>query len=192
MDYKDLYIKLKNAYTEENLNRISTKIIDLYKRREYDAIRGLMQKIRRIISFNEKRINKIFSRLIMLYHPDKLNYYKNEIEKYYKAGKLELLFQFSHILFIIEDEKYLSEEEIINFENIVSDDIYWGFNDEDLVFIDDIESNITDQGKGSLHREYEYSDFDFFSALKRKEFGNLDVDFQILAILNIFDRGFSG
>ncbi len=46
---KELYLKLKDAYPESNLNRITGELISLYKSGEFDLIRSLAEKISKYV-----------------------------------------------------------------------------------------------------------------------------------------------
>lgn len=166
MEIKELYLKLKNAYTEENLNNISAKIISSYKKKQYEYIRKQIRKIKKIINFNDDNINKAFSKLIMLYHPDKLNFYKDQIEKNYEAENMDKLFQLSHILCILEkDEEIKADAEDIAF----AADFQAGYDEEEFDSVDEMDF---DEDYYNNAYDYEESDYTFFTALKSKQYGN--------------------
>ena len=79
MKEKELYTKLKEAYLDENLNRITGKLIELYKSKKFGQILTLANKIFRYELIDEKKDAKCFYKLIMLYHPDKGEYYRKTI-----------------------------------------------------------------------------------------------------------------
>ncbi len=58
MKEEGLYSRLIEAYTEDNLTKISSKIIELYKNKDFEDIRFLMKRIEKIIGFKERKINK--------------------------------------------------------------------------------------------------------------------------------------
>ncbi len=99
MEIVDLYHNLKAAYTPENLNLISGRIIDMFREHQYDGLRAIQKVVNEYTPCAEEKINKVFSRLIMFYHPDRLS------QIHGSAGKgitgrmiLRLLFSMSHIL----------------------------------------------------------------------------------------------
>jgi len=98
MTITDLQKQLEEAYTIKNLNNISLMLINLYKNQQY----AMLQKIGDIISdFVDIEISpkgKGFSKLIMLYHPDRANYYLNEIKRLVEENNFDRLLEFSHIL----------------------------------------------------------------------------------------------
>ena len=80
MSNKDLYIQLKEAYSDKNLNQITAGLLKLYKTRQFGSIRKISKIVSEFVSVDDEKINKCFSKLIMLYHPDKGEFYRNEIE----------------------------------------------------------------------------------------------------------------
>ena len=91
MTQQNLYQTLTNAYTEKNLNEITARIIDLYRNRQFDQIVQLGKKIKNIIDLDGVHISRLFNRLMTLYHPDKLNYYLQELKKYQQQPDLQNL-----------------------------------------------------------------------------------------------------
>ena len=71
METGDLYHNLKEAYTAENLGLITGRIIDMFRDHKYDALRAIQKVVNEYTPCDEEKINKVFSRLIMLYHPDR-------------------------------------------------------------------------------------------------------------------------
>ena len=98
-NYYTLYQNLKKSFTEPNLNKITTRIITLYKSKQYDILKKILKPISEIIQFeyDKEKIGKYFSKLILLYHPDKITSSLNEIEKFYTESDFEKLNSFSHI-----------------------------------------------------------------------------------------------
>lgn len=174
---EDIYSRFKSAYTEENLTKITSGLINLYKNRQYDSILAIAGSIKHIIPIEENRVNKIFSKLIMLYHPDKLNFYLQEIEKLQKAGNSEELFRFSHILIILNKEEDVFAAPLLDLDDLLPDGQRWGYDEEDLVYFTDLEtSELFDGEEPEYEAHHMENQRDFFSALKRKEYGNLDID----------------
>jgi Leucine-rich repeat (LRR) protein len=167
-----LYTKLKEAYSEKNLNAISSKIIELYRNKQHSKIKGLLSAIGNYIDFQEDNINKSFSKLIFMYHPDKGHQYRKEIEAIYQSGKFELLENYSHIFLALEIDSVIAK---------MDDDFDIDYTPEYVMEVDEDEN---DYFEGSYHQsddlrtdfsDYEY-DNTFFSALKRKYYGNLMID----------------
>ena len=98
MEIGDLYSNLKLAYTAENLHMISSRIIDMFREHQYDALRAVQKVVNEYTPCREEKINRVFSRLIMLYHPDRLNQSLVRLDEAYRSGDFETLFGMSHIL----------------------------------------------------------------------------------------------
>ena len=179
MSGNGLYKKLKDAYTEENLTTISSQLIKLYKERQYDTITAIARKIKMVVDIGESRINRIFSKLIMLYHPDKLNLYVQEIEKLNKEGKLEELCRFSHILILLNNEEDVFDAPIMDLDDLLPEGQKWGYDEEDLLYFTDLEtSEMFDGEEPDYPGETKTMSKDFFSAVKRREYGSLQNDLQ--------------
>jgi len=98
VEINDLYRNLKKAYTSENLHQISARIIDMFREHQYDALRAIQEVVNDYQPLQEDSVNRIFSRLIMLYHPDRLEHALEKMENAYRNGDFETLFTLSHIL----------------------------------------------------------------------------------------------
>jgi hypothetical protein len=83
---RELYLKLREAYSEKNLNRITGELIILYKAKDFSQIRQLAARISDDRSPEEDKVSKSFSRLIMLYHPDKGEACREKIDTLFNAG----------------------------------------------------------------------------------------------------------
>src|SRR5690554_4535003 len=105
-----LYNKLIDAYSDENLNRITSKLIDLYKNKNYSSIRNIANRLSKYVVIDEEKDAKCFSRLIMLYHPDRGEFFRSQIYNSFQNGKLEELEQHAHILLVNEIENINVEE----------------------------------------------------------------------------------
>jgi len=98
----DLYDKLLDGYTLENLTRITAKIIEAYRNKNHNLLHNLINCLGETVHIVDSKINKSFSKLIMLYHPDRLVYYRKEIKKNHARIDDKRLNQFSHIFQTLE------------------------------------------------------------------------------------------
>lgn len=185
---KDLYLKLKEAYSEKNLNKITADIIELYKTGQHSRIRDIASAIENFVDVDPSNISKCFSKLVMIYHPDKGAYYHNEIEKNFNTGNQEGLNRLSHIL-IIQDLKDVPVSRVIiedidyNPEYGVEDDLEpYGFHYSEKE-TDTFESE--DEG-------FYPEDGTFFSALKRKLYGRVDIDLPTYYLEDLDEIDMSG
>jgi Leucine-rich repeat (LRR) protein len=172
MASKDLYTKLCEAYSDKNLNTITSKIIELYKSKQHQKLKGLLNAIGKYIDFQDENINKSFSKLIFMYHPDKGHQYRNEIDQIQKSGKTELLNEYAHI-FLAEDIESLSVDADDDLDIDYTPE--YGFEEDSSEFdyyegaypqSDDLRDDLSD---------FDFDDT-FFGAMKRKYYGRLMVD----------------
>jgi len=172
MEIGALYKQLKDAYNAENLGLVSGRIIEMFRDKKHDALRTMQKIVNEYTPCKEEKINKIFSRLIMLYHPDRLSQNLAQLEKAYKGDDFESLYSMSHILTVqnLEPEhvalsSVLTEEDLAEeFGWDESADGYSYFMTEEDLEMEEAEDN-------GLERR------SFLSVLKRRVYGNLNVDF---------------
>lgn len=168
MTINELKQQLNEAYTLENLNKISITLINLYKNQQY----SILQKIGEIISdFTDIEITnegKGFSKLIMLYHPDRFNYYQNEINKLAKQNDFNGLVEHSHIIKLERIDEI--EKSLNSFEDIDYSPIYdWDMETEGFTIIND-----SGKIKDTKTRSSEYN---FYDAIKMRQYGRIDIEF---------------
>jgi hypothetical protein len=175
---QQLYKQLIEAYSQGNLNRITGKLIELYRNRNYGEIRGIANKISRYITIDEEQDAKCFSKLVMLYHPDRENLFKNEIDKSYSEKDYQRLRQFSHILLVVED---IDKIKVITIDDDIDycPEYVWDDVQEDgYSFVDyDSDENYEEFNPEEVEKS-------FYNALKLREYGTLNVTFPTLFLLD--------
>ncbi len=173
MEIADLYNNLKQAYTAENLHLISSRIINMFREHQYDALRAVQKVVSGFIPCEEDKINRVFSRLIMLYHPDRLRQSLEQMEDAYKKGDFEALYGMSHILTVqnLEPEK-VTVSSIITEEDL-AEEFGWDEEADGYSYFMDKEQDPEEEDElGTINRS-------FLTTLKRRVYGNLNVDFPI-------------
>lgn len=171
MEIQSLYQNLREAYTPENLGQISGRIIDLFRDHRYDALRYMQKVVNGYTPCEEERINKVFSRLIMLYHPDRLSQTLDKLEKAYGRGDFEELYAMSHILHV----QHLEPENMAVSTVITDEDLAEEFGwDEGM---DGYSYFTGGEGAEEDSEEEDFQPYSFLTALKRRVYGNLNVDF---------------
>lgn len=175
---QELHVRLQEAYTEVNLNRITTNIISLYKNREYTHLRSMINLLSEYGVIENKKINKCFNRLIMLYHPDRVKFYQNEINSCIQSGDKQRLQKLTHIFSVLDMD--------ISMDNINTDVI-------DCDYSPEYEWDYHETGFGYFYdnadAENYYSPIDFYdnnpldnsfmAAMKRKIYGCIHIDFPV-------------
>ncbi|MFW5657651.1 MAG: leucine-rich repeat domain-containing protein [Bacteroidota bacterium] len=177
MNINQLYTDLCDSYSDENLNRITAKIIELYKAKNHDSIFQLANIVAGYgLITAEENVARCFSKLLMIYHPDRGNHYRTAIKQCYDAGNAKQLNVYAHILEMnnIENMQVVYEPD---YEDIDYNPEYvWDYDIYDQnSFHDTDEENLmyTEQDEDDI---LEGSDISFFEAMKRKIYGNIDID----------------
>jgi hypothetical protein len=174
METGELYNNLKVAYTSENLGGISSRIIGMFREKQHDALRAIQKVVNDYTPCNEEKINKVFSRLIMLYHPDRLSQNLEQLENAYGRDDFETLYSMSHILAVqnLEPENVILGS-VLTEEDLAEefgwdhhgDEFYYFVSDEELE-----EDTVIEPG---------FEARSFINLIKRRVYGHLNVDFPI-------------
>ena len=172
MEIRELYINLKEAYTSENLGLISGRIIDMFRDHKYDALRAVQKVVNEYLPQEEEKINKVFSRLIMIYHPDRLSQSLKELESAYKNGDFESLFSMSHILTVQNLEPELVTVSSIITDEDLAEEFGWDEGADGYSYF-----MAEEDPEEEYEEESDYAGRSFLSVLKRRIYGNLNVDF---------------
>lgn len=172
MEIGELYGNLKNAYTEQNLGQVSGRIIDLFREKKYDALRAIQKVVNEHTPCEEEKINKVFSRLIMLYHPDRLSQNREALDKAYGEGDFEALYAMSHILTVQNLEPDHAVLSSVITEEDLAEEFGWDAQaDGYSYFMADEEFDLEEDLNPGVETRT------FLSVLKRRVYGNLNVDF---------------
>ena len=172
MEIGELYGNLKNAYTEENLGLVSGRIIDLFREKKYDALRAIQKVVNEHTPCQEEKINKVFSRLIMLYHPDRLSQNRDALDSAYREGNFEALYSMSHILTVQNLEPDHAVLSSVITEEDLAEEFGWDAQADGFsYFMADEEFDLEEDLNPGLELR------SFLSVLKRRVYGNLNVDF---------------
>jgi len=173
MEIAELYQELKTAYCSENLHLISSRIIDMFRLRRYDELRAIQRVVNEYTPCGDEKINRVFSKLIMLYHPDRLKQALDQVNTAYKTGNFEVLFSMAHILHVqnLEPEQ-LTMSSIITDEDL-AEEFGWDEQLEGYSYFMDQEEDL------EMEEELEMISNSFLSGLKRRVYGNLNVDFPV-------------
>jgi len=168
----ELYANLRAAYTPENLGLISGRIIDMFRDHKYDALRAIQKVVNEYTPCEEEKINKVFSKLIMLYHPDRLGQSLSTLEAAYKAGDFEQLYTLSHILTVQNLEpEHVAVSSILTEEDL-AEEFGWDAHADGYSYF-----MAEEEQQEDLNDEGDFAGPSFLSALKRRVYGNLNVDF---------------
>lgn len=100
MDTTSLYQRLIAAYSDENLHRITITLINLYKRGQFGTLEHIAGMVGETMDMVIDPDMKYFSRLMMLYHPDRGQYHRKEIERLATDDDHDALLGYSHVLLL--------------------------------------------------------------------------------------------
>jgi hypothetical protein len=172
MEISELYGNLQKAYTAENLGTVSGRIIELFRDKKYDALRTIQKVVNEYTPCNEEKINKVFSRLIMLYHPDRLRQNREQLDRAFQEGNFETLYAMSHILTVQNLEPGHAVLSSIITEEDLAEEFGWDEGVDGYSYFmagEELEQE-EDLAPGLERRS-------FLTVLKRRIYGNLNVDF---------------
>ncbi|CAG5082356.1 leucine-rich repeat domain-containing protein [Parvicella tangerina] len=171
MNLKELYTELIQAYSDNNLNIVSGKIIALYKNKNYEKLQEIANKISKYVTIDEDQLPKLFSKLIVLYHPDKGDGYRKKLTQYYKNNDLESLQSYSHILSIndLENTTVTSLDESVDYQPEYS----WEAEEKAGDYFYDVDD--TGPGREDINLDdYEKS---FYNEVKFRVYGDPTIEF---------------
>jgi hypothetical protein len=159
--------RLKKAYTEPNLNKISTRVIEAYRKKNFAYIRALHRKINSGHHIQEDRINKVFSDLILAYHPDRLKYYLSDIENTPEENQLH---KFGHIFVTLENlDLQVTEDVKPEPDFAFTPEEEYGLEETDYDYIIEEDENF----EHDLYEESSYAEsHDFITTLTVNEYGH--------------------
>lgn len=174
MDIHTLEKRLLEAYSPENLNKIAATLLLYYKNREFSILQSIAGFINEFVPVEIDQTGKGFSTLMMLYHPDRADFHKKQIEKLALINDFDKLLEYSHILHLERmDEIALVQEEL---DDIDYSPVYeWDLDTEGFHEVKDTEDPDENLNRGWTEGEMEVTTF--FDAVKIRNYGHTDIDF---------------
>ena len=115
---------------------------------------------------------KGFSKLMMLYHPDRGNFHRVEIERLASENNFDKVLSYSHILKLerLEEISALLE----SYEDIDYSPVYvWDFDTEGFSVNSDIADNPKTEQKFRIKNKY----ISFYEAIKIRQYGHTKISF---------------
>jgi hypothetical protein len=168
----DLYLQLKEAYSEANLNRVTAALLELYRSRQHAALREIARRVSTVVPIDDSKISKCFSQLVMLYHPDKGALHRRELDSLAKRNS-KGLHRYSHIL-LLGDFKDLPRESSTPESPEFNAEYMWDEEEEERKSGREWDEQ-TFEDEQFAHPKEEYAST-FFQALKMKYYGTLEVE----------------
>jgi len=174
MKINELHKKLIEAYSTENLNKISLILINLYRNRQYPALQKIAEIISDIVTVRIKDDGKGFSKFMMLYHPDRAGYHIREINRLRVQNDLDGLLEYSHIFRLERIEEIAVT--LYSLEDIDYAPVYdWDFETEGFSIVDDHDTSDFVRAKTKMSTKP--VGYNFYDALKMREYGHTDIEF---------------
>ena len=168
MTINDLQQKLKEAYTLINLNKISLTLINLYKEEQFATLQKIADIIDDFFVIEIGENGKGFSKLIKLYHPDRLSHYLGEIENLYQQNNFDGLLELSHILKLERIEEI--SVALQSYDDIDYSPVYeWDINEKGF--------HIVNEKKAKQKTNTKINNYSFYDAIKIRQYGNTEIDF---------------
>jgi hypothetical protein len=188
MTIEELSIKLMEAYSDKSLNNITLTLLSLYKDEQYGSLNKIAEMICDFVAIEISPDGKGFSKLMMLYHPDRGDFHRNTIAKLTYEGNYDALLEYSHILKLIrvdEIAKLIDSYEDIDYSPIYSWD--WESKAESFNIVTDKTTKKSRREKP--HRQMLYS---FYDAFKIRIYGNTKTEIPFYYFDDIDELELSG
>jgi Leucine-rich repeat (LRR) protein len=172
MTIKELQKNLLEAYSVKNLNYIALTLINLQKNQQYSILRKIAEIISDFVQIEITDEGKGFSKLMMLYHPDRAGFHVKEINNLAEQGNFDKLLEYSHILKLQQIEEIANS--LDSYEDIDYSPVYeWDTDVEGFSIIKDNSSGTKTKTKtNSKARTY-----NFYDAIKIRQYGHTEIDF---------------
>ena len=172
MHTKELQHKLQEAYSVKNLNNISLTLINLYRAGNFATLQKISELISEFVTVTIKDDGKGFSKLMMLYHPDRAGYHLNEINRLAGENNLDRLLEYSHILKLERIEEIAVA--LNSYEDIDYSPVYeWDMETAGFTIISDSEPVDIIETKTNTKRV----GYSFYDAIKIREYGHTDIEY---------------
>ena len=167
---EELSIRLLEAWSEANLNKIARNLIRLYQEKEFEKLNVISGMISQWLEIVIEPDGKGFSKIISLYHPDRGDFYRKQIMAASITKDTKLLERFEHI-FVIQDieeiaaniESYEDIDYVVEYE--------WDVQDNDLSYF---QSN-KHKPRSKCHKT-PFGGYTFYEAMKIRQYGDTDID----------------
>ncbi|MBN2612694.1 MAG: hypothetical protein JXB00_14150 [Bacteroidales bacterium] len=172
MDLITLHQNLLEAYSSKNLNNISLTLLNLYKSEQYETLQRIADIIGDFITIEIDKEGKGFSKLMMLYHPDRMDFHLNEINRLAALGDFDGLLGHAHILKLEKIEEIASAIE--SYEDIDYSPVYEWDPDQEGFHIED--TNLFEPRTDVKNRR-RHQELTFYDAVKLREYGHTNTDY---------------
>jgi Leucine-rich repeat (LRR) protein len=168
---RELSERLLEAWSEANLNKIARNLIRLYKEKEFEKLNIISGMISEWVKIEIDQEGKGFSKIISLYHPDRGDYYRNQILELTEKSDSTLLARFEHI-FVVQDIEEIAAN-IESYEDIDYHPEYmWDVKDTGFSYFQDKKKKARN---GT--RKTRMGGCSFYEAMQIRQYGDTDTSF---------------
>jgi len=163
--------ELLEAWSEVNLNIIARNLIRLYKEKEFEKLNIISGMISEWVEITIEPDGKGFSKIISLYHPDRGEFYRNQISELTQANNFHLLENFRHIFLVQNIEEIASAIE--SYEDIDYQPEYvWDVRNTGFRYFQDKKKKPRNGTRKT--RSIGYS---FYEAMQIRQYGDTNTSF---------------
>jgi len=188
-----LYARLIEAYQEASLNRLALELISLYKNEQYGSLRRVAEIISPWQKIEITEDGRGFARFMMLYHPDKGAFYRQQITDCFQSGRFDGMAEYTHILRIIDIDELKSA--LADADDIDYSPVYeWDFDPDSGYHVEDEDGNEVGEERRFFRIIRPSNRLSFFDALKLRVYGDTEMELPIhyLHDLDEFELAESG
>jgi Leucine-rich repeat (LRR) protein len=173
MNVRELYGKLIEAWSNQNLNKISVTLINLYKNQQFGTLKQIASMISETIDFTIDPEARYFPRLMMLYHPDRGDFHRNEINRLAEANDYDGLLTYSHILLLNRIEEIAVT--LTSYEDIDYSPVYeWDINSDGFTIVSEQSAYVQEK---TTARSNIRTHVNFYDAVKLRMYGKTRIEF---------------
>ena len=174
MKVRELYNKLLEAWSNQNLNKITVTLINLYKDQQYGTLKQIASMISETMEFTIDPEARYFPKLMMLYHPDRGDFHRNEISRLAAANDYDGLLTYSHILLLNRIDEIAVT--LTSYEDIDYSPVYeWDIQADGFTIVNDQSAYV--QEKTTTRRSHNQSHVNFYDAVKIRMYGKTRIEF---------------
>lgn len=174
MKLNDLHQELCKAYSIDNLNKISLTLLNLYKNGQYSVLQKIAEIISDFVIIRISDDGKGFSKLMMLYHPDRAQFHLSEINRLTLQNNFDGLMEYSHILRLERIEEIAVS--LDSLEDIDYAPVYdWDFETEGFSIVNDRDNYEFVRVKTKTSTKL--IGYNFYDAIRLREYGDTESEF---------------
>jgi Leucine-rich repeat (LRR) protein len=188
MEITLLYGKLKEAWANQNLNKISVTLIRLYKEQQFGTLSQIAAMISETVDITIDPEARYFSKLMMLYHPDRGDFHRREIDRLASENDYDGLLSYSHILMLGKIEEIATT--LSSYEDIDYSPVYeWDIQTDGFTIINE---QSTGEGEKAAGRNKPRTGLTFYDAIKIRHYGKTKIEFPFYYLEDLEEFELSG